>query len=272
MAFLDLGLIDGVLVVTMNRPDRRNALSDETQFAEFVALADRVEQDASIRAVILTGAGTAFCSGGDIKDMGDRKGMAAGTAYEIQNRLRAGIQRVPLSLTTIAVPTIAAVNGPAMGAGCDLACMCDIRIAADTARFAESFVRLGLVPGDGGAWLLPRVVGMSKACEMAFTGDVIDAEEALSCGLVSKVVAAGSLMDEAMALARRIAANPGHAVRMTKRLLRESQHATLASMLDRSAAYQAVAVEHADHHEAVSALLERRLPAFQGHGPAQRSA
>ncbi len=264
MSFLEFALNDGVLVATMNRPAQRNALSDDEQFAEFAAMAARVEGDAAVRVVILTGAGTAFCAGGNIKDMRDRTGLSAGTPYDVQDRLRRGIQQLPLVLTTLAVPIIAAVNGPAIGAGCDLACMCDIRIAADTATFAESFVRLGLVPGDGGAWLLPRAVGMSKACEMAFTGDTLDAQEALACGLVSRVVPANTLMEAAQALARRIAANPGHAVRMTKRLLREAQHGSLPTILDLSAAFQAVAIEHPDHREAVAAVLDRRAPQVGG--------
>jgi enoyl-CoA hydratase/carnithine racemase len=142
--------------------------------------------------------------------------------------------------------------------------MCDIRIAADTARFAESFVRVGLIPGDGGAWLLPRVVGFSKAAEMALTGDMIDAREALACGLVSKVVPDGELMDAARALAARIAANPPHAVRMTKRMLWEGQRVDLASLLEMAAPMQALAHTTADHSEAVDAFLAKRAPEFRG--------
>jgi enoyl-CoA hydratase/carnithine racemase len=160
------------------------------------------------------------------------------------------------------VPLIAAVNGYAIGAGCDLACMCDIRIASETARFAESFIKVGLVPGDGGAWLLPRVVGMSKAAEMSFTGEMLDAAAALSCGLVSRVVAPEALLDEAMALARRIAANPGPTLRLTKRLLREGQTTRLDSLLELSAAYQAIAHKTAEQVEAVNAFVEKRAPRF----------
>ncbi|MCW1385126.1 enoyl-CoA hydratase-related protein, partial [Novosphingobium sp. KCTC 2891] len=173
-------------------------------------------------------------------------------------------QRLPLLFEAIEVPVIAAVNGPAIGAGCDLACMCDVRIASDKAKFAESFVKLGIVPGDGGAWLLPRIVGFSKASEMAFTGDLMDAAEALACGLVSRVVPAGELMDAARALAARIAANPPHAVRMTKRLIRESRLASLSAILEASAAAQALCHTTRDHHEAVAAFLEKRTPVFTG--------
>jgi enoyl-CoA hydratase/carnithine racemase len=255
---------DGVAVVTMSSPAKRNALSDQSQYEEFEALARRVAGDHAIKAIVLTGAGTAFCAGGDVKAMRDRTGILAGSPYEVRNGYRAGIQRIPLVLYEIEVPTIAAVNGPAIGAGCDLACMCDIRIAAESARFAESFVKLGIVAGDGGAWLLPRAAGASMAAEMAFTGDPIDAAEALRCGLVSRVVPSEQLLEEAVALARRIAANPGHAVRMTKRLMREAQHMRLGSLLELSAAYQALAHETADHREAVAAMLEKRQPAFGG--------
>src|SRR5690606_13258657 len=177
---------------------------------------------------------------------------------------RDGIQRLPLAFQQLEVPVIAAVNGPAVGAGCDLACMCDIRIASQTARFAESFVRVGLVPGDGGAWLLPRVIGWPRATELALTGRMIDAAAALDWGLVTKVVEPDELMPAARALADEIAANPPRAVRLTKRLLREAQDASLGTVLNLSAALQAVVHETRDHEEAVDAFLERRKPNFTG--------
>ena len=159
---------------------------------------------------------------------------------------------------------IAAVNGAAIGAGNDLTCMCDIRIAGESAKFAESFVKVGIIPGDGGAWLLPRVVGYSKACEMAFTGDILNAQEALACRLVSKVVPDAELMATARAMAARIAANPPKAVRMTKRLMVAGQHMTLSAILEMSAAMQALAHTTEDHKEAVTAFLEKRAPVFTG--------
>ena len=177
---------------------------------------------------------------------------------------RNGIQRLPLLFESIEVPVIAAVNGPAVGAACDLTCMCDIRIASEKARFAESFVKLGLVAGDGGAWLLPRAVGRAKAAEMAFTGEALNAQQALACGLVSRVVAPEQLMDEARVLAMQIAANPPHAVRMTKRLIRESRLASLSAILEASAAAQALCHTTRDHQEAVEAFFEKRDPKFTG--------
>lgn len=248
---------DGIVTLTMNRPQERNPLSDEAQFEEFTAACARIRADLSVRCVILTGAGTAFCAGGNIKHMRNKQGIAEGSALDIQNRYRTGIQRIPLALYHLEVPTIAAVNGPAIGAGCDLACMCDIRIASKSARFAESFVKLGIIPGDGGAWLLPRIVGMSKAAEMTFTGEAIGAAEALACGLVSKVVPPDALMAEARALASRIAANPSHALRMAKRLMREGQHIRIETLLEMSAAFQAICHSTPEHDAAVRALADR---------------
>jgi enoyl-CoA hydratase/carnithine racemase len=209
--------------------------------------------------VILTGNGPVFSSGGNVKDM-QRYYTQPPTADAIREEYRRGIQRLPKALYNLDVPVIAAVNGPAVGAGLDLACMCDIRIASEKATFAESFVKVGIVPGDGGAWLLPRVVGMSMACEMAFTGEALSAPEALACRLVSRVVPHESLMDEAGRLAARIAANPGAALRMTKRLLRDGERSTLESLLEMSAAYQAIAHLTPEHHEAVRAFVEKRAP------------
>ena len=183
---------------------------------------------------------------------------------QIRQEYRTGIQRLPLALFNLEVPVIAAVNGAAVGAGLDLACMCDVRIASDKAKFAESFVKLGIIPGDGGAWLLTRLVGLSRAAEMAFTGDAIDARQAEQWGLVSRVVAPEELMQAAQTLAERIAANPGHAVRLAKRLLRESLHTRLDTLLELAAAYQALSHQTPDHREAVAAFLEKRPPVFGG--------
>jgi len=253
-----------VVVLTLNRPETRNALSGEAVFAAFEAAIARLNADTSVHAAILTGAGTAFCSGGNLAEMRDRGGMFGGTPAQIAAAYKAGIQRIPRAFQTLQVPIIAAVNGPAIGAGNDLACLCDIRIATSTARFAESFVKLGIVPGDGGAWLLPRVVGASRAAEMALTGDAISADEALRCGLVSRVVAPEALMDEALALAGRIAANPPQVLRWTKQLLRQAQTATLDEALDQAGIFQGLAHQTADHAEAIAAFFDKRPPVFKG--------
>lgn len=253
-----------VVILTLNRPEIRNAISDDDMIGDLVAAINKVNADNDVRCAILTGAGTAFSSGGNVKKMREGGGMFAGSPYSLRNGYLQGIQRIPVAMYELEVPIIAAVNGPAIGAGCDLTCMCDIRIAGKSAKFAESFVKLGIIPGDGGAWFLPRAVGASKAREMAFTGDMIDSDEALACGLVSKVVEDDKLMDAAMALARRIAANPPHALRMAKRLLREGERTGLHTLLDMSASMQALAHKTEDHKEAIDAFLDKRAPVFKG--------
>ncbi|MFO1414297.1 MAG: crotonase/enoyl-CoA hydratase family protein [Burkholderiales bacterium] len=254
-----------VLLLTVDDPATRNALHGEALFAGFEEAVRLANDDLEIRVVVLTGAGLAFSSGGNVRDMRDRKGMFGGSPDRIAEQYRVGIQRIPRALLALDVPAIAAVNGPAIGAGCDLACMCDIRIASERAVFAESFVKVGIVPGDGGCWLLPRAIGYARAARMAFTGEMIDADEALKLGLVANVVPAEKLMDAALDLAARIAENPPQVLRWTKRLLRESQHERLDTILTMSAAYQALAHHTADHVEAVSALLDKRKPEFHGH-------
>ncbi len=261
MSFLNIQRDGAVVTLTMNQPQTRNALTGNTAVEEFVRACDEIRTDPSIKVVIITGEGPVFSSGGNVKDM-KRFFDEALTPDAIREEYRQGIQRIPRALYNLDVPVICAVNGPAIGAGLDLTCMCDIRIASESASFAESFVRVGIVPGDGGAWLLPRAVGMARASEMAFTGEAIDAQTALAWGLVSRVVAAERLLDEARALAAKIAANPGAVMRMTKRLLREGEHATLETLLELSAGYQAIAHKTADHREAVTAFIEKRKPSF----------
>lgn len=253
-----------VLTARLNRPESRNALTEPAHMQEIEDLCRAIGKDRSVKVLVLTGEGSAFCAGGNVKDMQQRGGIFAGSPYEVRESYRDTIQRIPLALYGLDVPVIAAVNGPAIGAGLDLACMCDIRIASERALFAESFVKVGIVPGDGGAWLLPRVIGMPRASLMAFTGDTVDAAKALEWGLVAEVVPGDALLAHAQALARRIAANPSHALRLTKRLLREGQHMRLDSLLELSAAFQALSHHTEDHLEAVNAFLDKRAPEFKG--------
>lgn len=249
---------DGVVTLTMNRPNERNALGEELQFAAFEAAISRANADPSVRAVILTGAGAAFCAGGNLKDMLGKTGMFGGDSMEIRRRYRAGIHRIPLAIDRLEVPLIAAVNGPAMGAGCDLACMCDIRIASTEASFGEIFVKLGLIPGDAGCWFLQRVVGYARAAEMVLTGDPIPAEMALAWGLVSKVVAPEALLDEAKGLARRMAANSCDSVRMAKSLLRQARDTSMENALELAGAYQAIAHCSQAHISYLDRLASRK--------------
>ena len=255
---------DGIVTLSLNDPETRNAISDLPMIEALIAAVTEANGNPDARVVILTGVGKAVSSGGNIKKMGATGGLNDPVPARTRLNYKHGIQRIPQLFEALEIPVIAAVNGPAIGAGCDLTLMCDVRIAGESAKFAESFVKLGIVPGDGGAWLLPRVVGFSKACEMALTGDLVGAEEALGIGLVSKVVPDDRLLDEARAVARRIAANPTHAVRMTKRLLRQASQLELDQVLELSAAYQALAHATQDHAEAVAAMLEKRPPVFTG--------
>jgi enoyl-CoA hydratase/carnithine racemase len=250
-----------VALLTLNRPQSLNALGEPGDGDEAAAVCARINADPSVRCVVLTGAGRAFSAGGNVKGMQAR--TAAGeTGVAIRERYRSDIHRLVKAIFGLEVPTIAAVNGPAIGLGCDVACMTDIRIAAVSARFGVTFLKLGLIPGDGGAWLLPRVIGMSRASELLFTGDVIDASTAAEWGLVSKVVPDGELMDAALALAERIAEQPPHALRLAKSLLRMGQQSSYDAVMEMSAAAQALSHLTPDHAEGVNALLEKRRPNF----------
>ncbi len=193
-----------------------------------------------------------------------REGAFGGSGIAIRDGYRKNIHRIVRAIYGLEVPSIAAVNGAAIGLGCDVACMTDIRICAESARFGVTFLKLGLIPGDGGAWLLPRTIGMSRAAELLFTGDVIDAATAQAWGLVTRVVPADQLVDEAIALANRIAVQPPHALRLAKALLRQGQTASYDTLMEMSAAAQALAHLTEDHMEGVDAILERREPAFKG--------
>jgi enoyl-CoA hydratase/carnithine racemase len=254
-----------ILTLTINLPEKRNPISDLGVIDAMCGALQAADEDIDVRCVILTGAGSSFSAGGDLKAMRpDSGGLPSALPVQTRRNYKYGIQRLPLFFQALEVPVVAAINGHAIGAGLDLATMCDIRVAADTAKFAESFVKLGIIPGDGGAWLLPRIVGFSKASELALTGETIDAAEALRIGLVSEVVPADDLMPLAHKIAGKIAVNPPHAVRMTKRLLREGQTTDLRNILEMSAAMQSLAHATADNKEAINAFLEKRAPEFKG--------
>lgn len=243
-----------IAILTLNRPEVRNILSGEGMTEAIVNAIDRLSATADIHVAVLTGAGTAFSAGGDLKRM-----LATATARDPNTARRnyvEGIQRIPRAFARCEVPIIAAINGPASGAGLDLACMCDIRIAAQSATFSESFVRIGIVPGDGGSWFLPRVVGLPKALEMSLTADTLDAGQALRCQLVTRVVPDAELMPTALAFAERIARHPSPAVRMTKTLLQRSLGMTLDDTLTMTSAFQALAHTTAEHKAALEQAVE----------------
>lgn len=253
-----------IVTLTLNMPDTANALSDAAFCASIIEQFDRLGSDDSVRCIILTGSGKYFCSGGNIKHIRDKQSIFGGDTFTVMNQYRRSVQKLARTVWQCELPIIAAVNGAAYGAGCDLALMADIRIAAPTARFAENFVQLGLIPGDGGSWLLPRQIGLSRAAEMTFTADPIDAAIALKWGLVSSVVPENRLMETAQAMAARIARHPPRQLRLSKRLIREGMNTTLESSLELAAIYQGAAHQTKDHAEAVSAMLERRGAIYNG--------
>jgi enoyl-CoA hydratase/carnithine racemase len=264
MALLELEKRGHVAILTLNRPEAMNALGAPGDGDAVASVCNQVNDDRDIRCVILTGAGRAFSAGGDVKAMKERTGAFGGGGVTIRDGYRMNIHRLVKAIYNLEVPSIAAVNGAAIGLGCDVACMTDIRIAADTAKFGVTFLKLGIIPGDGGAWLLPRTIGMSRASELLFTGDVIDAAKALEWGLVSRLVAPEALMDEALALAGRIAAQPPHALRIAKTLLKHGQTASYDTLMEMSATAQALSHLTEDHIEGVDALLEKRPADFKG--------
>jgi enoyl-CoA hydratase/carnithine racemase len=243
-------------VWTIDVPHAGNAITGADFIAAFedaVTAANGAFGDrGDVRAIILTGAGKIFSAGGNVKEMADGTGMFGVDPLAQRHAYVDGIQRIPRALARLEVPLIGAVNGAAVGAGCDLAMMCDIRIASENASFAESFVQLGLIPGDGGSWFLPRAVGYERAAEMTLTGDRIDAETAARWGMVSRVVGHDDLLPQAHALAERIVKNPPHALRMAKRLLQESRTASLESTLAMAAAMQPLAHGDAEHERRIS--------------------
>ncbi len=252
-----------VATITLNRPEARNAYS-EAMVSSLISALDEAERDDAVRCVILTGAGKSFSAGGDLKRMRDRVGMFAGGSAELRSRYIDGIQRIPRRIALCDKPIIAAVNGAAIGAGLDLACMCDIRVAAAGAKLGSTFVKVGLVPGDGGAFLLARVVGFARALELVLTGRVLTAEDGLAIGLVHRVVPREQLLAAAREYAELIAGNAPLAVRLTKRAAYRSWGADLETALELAATYQGIAQRTEDHDEAVRALLERRPPSFVG--------
>ncbi|MGK2943039.1 MAG: crotonase/enoyl-CoA hydratase family protein [Immundisolibacter sp.] len=255
---------DRVATLTFNQPATRNAISDEGMIDEIVSVLGSIAARPEISVLIVTGAGEAFSSGGNVKKMQAKEGIFGGSAMDIQQSYRLGIQRIPLALYELEVPVIAAVNGAAVGAGFDIAMMCDLRLASTKARFGETFLNLGIIPGDGGAWFLPRALGHQRAAELTFTGRLVNADEALSIGIVLEVLAPEALMARARELAAQIAAKPPQALRIGKRLLRAGQHMDLKPFLDYCAALQAACHGTEDHAEALSAFFDKRPGQYQG--------
>lgn len=248
---------DNIVTLTFNRHDVRNALTGTHITEDIIATVDWINKNEQIAVLVITGAGSAFSAGGNVKDMAEGRGDFAGDVETLESRYRQGIQRIPKIIHTCEVPVIAAINGPAIGAGFDVANMCDMRVASSRAKFGETFINLGLIPGDGGAWFMQRVIGYQQAAALTFTGKTIDASEALALGLVLAVEQPDNLMSAAMELAKQIADKPVAATRKTKRLMKLAQRTELNDFLDICAAFQGMCHHNPEHLEAVNTLLER---------------
>ena len=254
---------ESILTITLNREEARNAYSDEMIDA-LVDAFDEAEADSDVKCVIITGAGTTFSAGGDLNAMKNHSGMFEGDAVNLRSRYMRGIQRIPRRMARFEKPVVAAINGPAIGAGLDLACMCDIRIAANGARFGSTFVKLGLIPGDGGAYLLSRTIGVPRALDLILTGRLIDTMEAERMGLINEAVEPEQLMATARKRAIRIAANAPQAVRLAKSAIYQSYDLGLDAALTLAATYQGIVQNTPDHDEGVEAMLAGRNPEFKG--------
>jgi 2-(1,2-epoxy-1,2-dihydrophenyl)acetyl-CoA isomerase len=252
---------DGIATLTLNRPDRLNALGGSLR-EDLHDAVTRSAADPEVRVMVITGAGKGFCSGGDVKAMGEAK--AGQRERPLIEKIAPGRDRTLLAMREAPQPIIAAVNGAAAGAGMNLALGCDIRIASTAARFTQAFVKRGLHPDWGGTYFLPRVVGTAKACEMIFTGDVIDAAEAERLGIVSRVVAPEELMPAAYELARRIAAGPPVAIRLAKRSIYANSELDLRAALQVETMAQNICFETEDATEGIRAFGEKRAPTFKG--------
>jgi len=255
---------DAVTTITLNRPQRLNALN-RMMIAEILSALKRAGQRGGVRVIVITGAGAGFCGGADLKDPDGPAGLLPDNSPESKRQgLRHGIYPLILGIRNCDLPVIAMMNGDAAAGGCDLALTCDIRIGSEKTRFMESFARIGLFPGSGGCWFLPRMVGTSKAAEMVFTGDPIGAQEAYQWGLLSQLVPHEELRERTMLLARRIASGPPIAIRLGKMVMQRSMDASLETSLELAAASESITLTSEDHKEGLAAFLERREARFQG--------
>ena len=271
MADLLFDVEDGIATITLNRPDALNAFSLD-MITRWIRALEEVRDRVDIRVLVLTGTGKAFCSGGDIKAMRNGEGLVGRTCGEevdlvstplaIKNSLWKYIQRIPLLLEEIDKPVLAAINGAAIGAGLDMALMCDIRFCADTARVGARYIKAGIVPGDGAAYYLPRIIGADRALHLLWTGEVLTADAAQQMGLVTRVVPQETLMEDVYAYARQLASGPQEAARMIKRLVQQGPDMSLRTYFDLVSSFMALAMNHPDYPEAVAALVERRPPQF----------
>ena len=257
---------DGVAVITLNRPEKMNAFTHR-MISEWSWAIEEAKLDDEVRAVIVTGAGRAFCAGMDVQQEVRGEGVLgteSSTPANQRNALRYNVHRVPRALMTLDKPYIAAVNGAAVGAGMDMASMADMRFAADNARFGMAYVRMGIIPGDGGAYYLGRILGVARALELIWTGDLINAQQALEMGYVSRVLPADQVLEETRAFARRLAEGPAVAIQLAKRLVYRSLDVAEDVALDMAQQAMVIAQSTDDAKEGPRAFMEKRQPKFVG--------
>lgn len=248
---------DHIAIVTMEQPDTRNVISDDPLMTDLTHACHMLDNDSDVGVVVITGRGSAFSAGGNIDKMFRKEGMFAGSTYSIAHEYRVGVQSLIKAVHGLTKVSIAAINGPAIGAGLDLALACDLRIASDTAKMGATFINLGLIPGDGGSWLLPRAVGHQRAAELIFTGRIVDVHEAVTLGMILSVHSSAGLMDAAKDLARTIAAKPRLALCYTKELLRYTA-SDLDDVMAKAAPLQAILHGSDEHHDAMQTLLSKK--------------
>ncbi len=258
---------EGIATITLNRPERMNSFSEQL-LASWAAAVTEAAEDENVRVVVVTGAGRAFCAGADVKARAEENAILASdeswTPAMRRNSLRYSVQRVPQALQYLDKPYLVAINGAAVGAGMDMCSMADIRIASDQARFGMAYVNVGLIPGDGGAWLLPRLVGLQKALELIWSGDLFSAEEALEIGYVARVVPHESLLDEVYAYAAKLASGPPITMQMAKRLVYRGQSSSFTEALEAAQAAMTIVQTSDDAAEGPKAFSEKRKPVFKG--------
>jgi 2-(1,2-epoxy-1,2-dihydrophenyl)acetyl-CoA isomerase len=250
-----------ILTITLNRPDKLNAFTN-TMLDELIDAFKQAEADPSVRAIVLTGAGRGFCPGQDLGFAVEHGAGQPGFSYAAH--LHAHYDPLITGMRLCPKPIIAAVNGVAAGAGMSLALACDYRIASDSASFIQAFVKIGLVPDSGSTWMLPRLIGMTRALDMMLTGRRVNAEEALQYGIVNQVVPAAELIDTVYQLAAEFAAAPTRSIGLIKQAVEFASNSTLQEALDKEAELQDVAGKTTDHAEGVAAFLEKRPPQFKG--------
>lgn len=260
--FIEVENKDHVLWLYLNRPEASNAFTVD-MIHELVNMLAYADEDRDIRCIVLSGRGKHFCAGGDVKNMLAKKEMFAGEANELRERYKKGIQKIPMAFSQISTPVIAMINGAAIGAGLDVACMCDIRIASEYAKFGETFTKLGLIPGDGGTYFLQRIVGFAKAMEMTLTGDIYSAQDGNKMGLFNEVVSIEKLKETVDKYVDKICHNAPIAIQMSKRAITHAYRSDLQGNLDLLSAYQGIAQRTSDHFNALNGIKNKKSVEFK---------